>query len=95
VATYALYGLHVVPFRSALQETFYGSIFGFVAGAVAAVVATRFEPRKSDRELRGLVYGLEIRDMDEGPQPWFRQPMIMGIAIVVISALLYVVLELI
>jgi SSS family solute:Na+ symporter len=93
VATYALYGLGIVPFRSALQETFYGSIFGFVAGAVAAVVVTSFEPRKSDRELRGLVHGLEIRDMDEGPQPWFRRPVIMGVAVVVISALLYVGLE--
>jgi solute:Na+ symporter, SSS family len=95
VATYLLYSLHVIPFRSALAETFYGSIFGFVAGAVAMVVATRFEPGKSDEELRGLVYGLEIRDMDEGPQPWFRRPMIMGVAIVVISALLYVGLEVI
>src|SRR3954469_17778592 len=93
VATYALYGLGIVPFRSALQETFYGSIFGFVAGAVAAVVVTSFEPRKSDRELRGLVHGLEIRDMDEGPLPWFRRPVIMGVGVVVISALLYVGLE--
>jgi len=57
------------------------------------VVVTSFEPRKSDRELRGLVHGLEIRDMDEGPQPWFRRPVIMGVAVVVISALLYVGLE--
>jgi len=93
VATYALYAVHVVPFRSALSETFYGSLFGFVAGAVAAVVATRFEPRKSDAELRGLVYGLEIDDEDEAPQRWFRRPVIMGVGVLVISALLYVMLE--
>jgi len=93
VATYPLYAVHVVPFRSALSETFYGSLFGFVAGAVAAVVATRFEPRKSDAELRGLVYGLEIDDEDEAPQRWFRRPVIMGVGVLVISALLYVMLE--
>ncbi len=94
VATYVLYNQGVIPFRSALQETFYGSIFAFVAGSIAAVVATRFEPRKSDEELRGLVYGLEIRDPDEAPQPWYRQPLPMGIGVVVLSILLYVGLEL-
>jgi len=95
VGTYVLYSVHVMPFRSALQETFYGSIFGFVAGAIAAVIASRFEPRKSDQELHGLVHGLEIRDMDEGPQPWFRRPLPMGIGVVAIGALLYVGLELV
>jgi SSS family solute:Na+ symporter len=94
VGTYVLYNQGVIPFRSALQETFYGSIFAFVAGSVAAVVATRFEPRKSDEELRGLVHGLEIRDPNEAEQPWFRQPLPMGIGVVVLSILLYVGLEL-
>jgi len=94
VATYVLYGVGVIPFRSPLQETFYGSIFAFVAGSIAAVVATRFEPGKSDEELRGLVHGLEIHDTREERQPWFRQPLPMGIGVVVLSALLYVGLEL-
>src|SRR4051794_16374074 len=94
VGAYVLYNQGVIPFRSALQETFYGSIFAFVAGSVAAVVATRFEPRKSDEELRGLVHGLEIRDTSAAEQPWFRQPLPMGIGVVVLSILLYVGLEL-
>jgi solute:Na+ symporter, SSS family len=94
VAVYALYGVGVIPFRSPLQETFYGSILAFVAGSIAAVVATRFEPPKSDEELRGLVYGLEIHDVREERQPWFRQPVPMGIGVIVLSVLLYVGLEL-
>jgi solute:Na+ symporter, SSS family len=94
VATYFLYSGDVIPFRSALQETFYGSIFAFIAGAVAAVVATRFEPRKTDEDLQGLVYGLEIQDEDEQPQPWFRRPLPMGLGVLVLSVLLYVALEL-
>ena len=94
VATYVLYNQGVIPFRSALQETFYGSIFAFVAGSIAAALATRFEPRKSDEELRGLVYGLEIRDPNEALEPWYRQPLPMGIGVVVLSILLYVGLEL-
>jgi SSS family solute:Na+ symporter len=94
VATYVLYSRGVIPFRSALQETFYGSIFAFIAGSLAAVVATRFEPRKSDEELQGLVYGMENRDMSEEHQAWFRQPLPMGIGVIVLSLLLYVGLEL-
>jgi len=94
VATYFLYNRGVIPFRSALQETFYGSIFAFIAGSVAAVVATAFEPRKPDEDLRGLVYGMEIRDEDEQPQRWFRQPLPMGLGVLGLSVLLYVGLEL-
>src|SRR4051794_28651810 len=94
VLTYVLYNRGVIPFRSPLQETFYGSIFAFVAGSVAAVVATMFEPRKPDEDLQGLVYGMENRDEDEQPQPWFRQPLPMGVGVLVLSVLLYVGLEL-
>ena len=94
VATYGLYSRGVIPFRSDLEETFYGSIFAFIAGSIAAVVATLMEPRKSDEELRGLVYGLEIRDIHQGRQAWFRRPLPMGIGVVALSALLYVGLEL-
>jgi SSS family solute:Na+ symporter len=94
VATYVLYNRGVLPFRSALQETFYGSIFAFIAGSVAAVVATVFEPRKPDEDLQGLVYGMENRDEDEQAQRWFRQPLPMGLGVLVLSVLLYVGLEL-
>jgi SSS family solute:Na+ symporter len=94
VATYVLYSRGVIPFRSALQETFYGSIFAFIAGSLAAVVATQFEPRKSDEELHGLVYGMEIRDASEQRQAWFRRPLPMGSGVIALSLLLYVGLEL-
>lgn len=94
VATYTLYKLGVIPFSSDLQESFYGSIFAFVAGSIAVVVVSRREPRRTDDELKGLVYGMEIRDMDEGHQPVFRRPVPMGIGVLVLSALLYVGVEL-
>src|SRR4051794_352318 len=90
VGTYVLYNRGVIPFRSPLQETFYGSIFAFIAGSIAAIVATQFEPRKPDEELQGLVHGMEIRDTDAGPQRWFRRPLPMGSGVIVLSVLLYV-----
>ena len=94
VGTYVLYSVKVIPFRSDLQETFYGSIAAFVAGSAAALIATSREPRKSDDELRGLVYGLELDSMDAPPKQWYRQPKPMGLAAIVLSFLLYVGLEL-
>jgi solute:Na+ symporter, SSS family len=94
VAIYVLYNRGVIPFRSPLAETFYGSILAFIAGAIAMVVTSRFEPRKPDEDLQGLVYGLEIRDTTEERHPWFRRPVPMGSGVVVLSVLLYVGLEL-
>jgi len=94
VSVYVLYRIGVLPFSSDLQETFYGSILAFVAGSVAAVVVSLREQPCTDEELRGLVYGMEIRDMEEGVQPWFRRPVPMGSGVIVMSALLYVGVEL-
>ena len=94
VGIYVLYSVGVIPFRSDLQETFYASIAAFVAGSVAALIATSREPRKSDEELRGLVYGLELDSMDEPPKQWYRQPVPMGVGAIVLAFLLYVGLEL-
>jgi SSS family solute:Na+ symporter len=94
VGTYILYTAGLLPFRSDLQETFYASIAAFILGSIAAVIVTLREPQKSDAELRGLVYGMEIDTMDEPPKQWYRQPKPMGLAVLVLSFLLYVGLEL-
>lgn len=93
VTTYVLYQQDLLPFRSDLQETYYGSIAAFVLGGIAAVVVTTREPQKSDAELRGLVYGMEIDSMDAAPRHWYSQPKPMGLAVIVLSFLLYVGLE--
>jgi SSS family solute:Na+ symporter len=84
----------ILPWTSDLQSSFYGSILAFIAGSIAAVLVSRTEERKTDEELRGLVYGMEIRDMHEGRQPIYRQPVPMGIGVLLLSALLYVAVEL-
>jgi SSS family solute:Na+ symporter len=90
VAVYALYKLDVLQFRSDLQETMWGSIAAFAAGAIAMVLASLREPRKTDEELHGLVYGMEIRDAsDTAARPWYRSPVILGIGVLVLNAALY------
>ncbi|HYM52579.1 MAG TPA: hypothetical protein VEW45_03735 [Candidatus Dormibacteraeota bacterium] len=89
VTVYAGYKLDIFSFRSDLHESFWGSIIAFAAGATAMVVVSLREQPKPDSELRGLVYGMEIRDMHEGRQPIYRRPVPTGLGIVVISLLLY------
>ena len=90
VAVYALYKLDVLSFRSDLQETMWGSIAAFAVGAIAMVLASLREPRKTDEELHGLVYGMEIRDAsDTAARPWYRSPVILGLGVLVLNAGLY------
>ncbi len=94
VANYVLYLADILTWSSDLQSSFYGSILAFVAGSAAAVIVTLRESPKTDDELRGLVRGLEIERLEEGRQPFYRRPVPMGIGVLVLSALLYVGVEL-
>ena len=90
VVVYALYKTGMLHFRSDLHETMWGSIVAFAAGAVAMALASLREPRKTDEELHGLVYGMEIRDASEAvAYPWYRSPVALGLGVLVINAILY------
>jgi SSS family solute:Na+ symporter len=90
VTVYALYRWGKLDFRSDLHETMWGSIVAFAAGAIAMVLASLREPRKSDEELHGLVYGMEIRDASEAlAYPWYRSPVALGVGVLVVCAALY------
>jgi SSS family solute:Na+ symporter len=95
VSIYALYKAGALTFRSDLHETMWGSIIAFAAGAVAMVLASLREPRKSDDELHGLVYGMEIRDASEAiAYPWYRSPVALGVGVLIVCAVLYVLVAL-
>jgi SSS family solute:Na+ symporter len=90
IFVYVLYRLGTLEFRSDLHETMWGSIIAFAAGAVAMVVASLREPRKTDEELHGLVYGMEIRDASEAvAYPWYRTPVALGAGVLVLVIALY------
>ncbi|AVT34649.1 Na+/galactose cotransporter [Plantactinospora sp. BC1] len=93
LATYLLYQAGVLPFDSDLEESFWGAGVAFVLVAIVAVVVTPLTARKSDDELRGLVYGLAGTDGRQallgGDARWYRSPLLLGGIAVVLSALLY------
>ncbi|GAB3680668.1 sodium:solute symporter family protein [Angustibacter aerolatus] len=93
VGTYALYKTDHLSFRSDLQESYWGSIAAFVAGALAMVIVSVRGQRKTDEQLKGLVWGMAIREMDtstDGVAVW-KRPVPLGIGIVVISLSMYFV----
>jgi SSS family solute:Na+ symporter len=95
VVVYALYKAGTLTFRSDLHETMWGSIVAFTVGAIAMVLASLREQRKSDEELHGLVFGMEIRDASEAiGYPWYRSPVVLGIGVLVVCAVLYVLVAL-
>ncbi|HET7475294.1 MAG TPA: sodium:solute symporter family protein [Dermatophilaceae bacterium] len=91
VTVYFLYQADVLRYRSDLQETMWGSIFAFSAGAVAMVVVSLREPRKTDAELHGLVYGMEIHDASDAVRyAWYRSPIVLGVGVLLVNVALYV-----
>ena len=89
--TWVLYKEHVLSFRSDLHETQWGAIAGFVAGLIAIVIATRFDTPKPLAELKGLVLGLQQRDVQTTARvAWYKSPVLIGAGALVLCALLYV-----
>jgi SSS family solute:Na+ symporter len=91
VIVYALYKQGVLSFRSDLHETMWGSICAFAVGAVSMVIASMLEQPKTNEELHGLVYGMEIKDRSEvGKYSWYRSPFVLGMGVLALNAALYV-----
>jgi SSS family solute:Na+ symporter len=94
IAVYFAYKGGMVDFRSDIHESMWGSMIAFVLGAIAMVAVSMRERPKTEAELHGLCYGLEIRDeSDEARYPWHKSPVVLGLGVVVLSLLAYVVVE--
>ena len=80
----------IIPFGSALAQTFYGAMVAFIADAVVTVVVTLFTTPKPVSELQGLVYGManEAESGDASESAWFRSPKVVGVAVLGLTAFL-------
>jgi len=71
-----------------------GSIAAFAAGVAAVVTASLRERPKTDEELHGLVYGMEIRDASETMRySWYRSPVVPGMGVLQICLILYIIVS--
>jgi SSS family solute:Na+ symporter len=93
VIMYVLYKAGLLPiFRSEIHETLWSAFIAFAAGAIALVATTIGQPRKSDEELHGLVYGMAIQDtQDTRRHPWYNSPVPLGAILLVLCVVAYLV----
>jgi SSS family solute:Na+ symporter len=93
ISTYVLYRAGALHFGSDLDESFWGAGIAFVTVTIVSVIVTLFTPPKPVSELRGLVYGVDkidlTADMDAADRAWYRNPVVLGGAALVLAAALY------
>jgi SSS family solute:Na+ symporter len=76
-------------FASSMAQNFWMAIFAFTgcfAGTLVISLATR--PNRSDADLRGLVYSLTPKIVEDGRAPWYARPGPLGAAALGVSILL-------
>src|SRR6266498_2098831 len=78
--------LHAYPSEMALN--FWTALFAWTGCFITTIVVSLLTKRtKTDDELRGLVYSLTPR-VEEESMPWYKRPVALGVAVLVVSAIL-------
>jgi SSS family solute:Na+ symporter len=94
LATWILYKLDVISFKTDLEETFWGSGVAFVVAAVLAVGVSMATSPKSEEDLQGLVRGVGATNLRAGElvgdRTWYRNPLVLGGIALTLSVLLYI-----
>jgi len=81
--------LHIYPSEMALN--FWTAIFAWTGCFVTTIIVSLLTKRtKTDDELRGLVHSLTPR-IEEGHMAWWKRPVTLGVAVLVVSAILNVI----
>jgi SSS family solute:Na+ symporter len=94
LATYILYKMDILTFKTDLEETFWGSGVAFAVSAVLAVGVSMATSPKTEDDLQGLVRGVGATDLSAGElvgdSTWYRNPILLGGIALTLSALLYI-----
>ena len=81
--------LHTYP--SEMAQNFWAAIYAWTACFLATMLislATR--RKKTDEELKGLVYSLTPREVEHGV-PWYKQPATLGVVVLVMAVILNII----
>ena len=78
-------------YPSEMAQNFWTAIDAFTVCFVVTIVASLITKPREERELVGLVYSLTERPRDE-QLPWYRRPAILGVVVLVATALLNMIL---
>lgn len=81
--------MHAYP--SEMAQTFWAAIIAWTTCFVVTIlISVLTKQRKSDEELRGLVYSLTPKVHEEGV-PWFKRPLAIGLVILAVAVVLNVI----
>jgi SSS family solute:Na+ symporter len=87
-----LYSKHTIDLGSAIASTWWQAVIAFAADAIVLVVVSLFTQPKPESELRGLVWGLERKDVVSdaiaGDEAWYRSPWLLGMGALVLVVIL-------
>jgi SSS family solute:Na+ symporter len=83
---------------SSQAGSFLGASAAFVVGCLVAFGVSQFTPPKTDEELSGLTWATSTREQRghggaaaTAGLGWYRNPMIMGMAVLVLTLVLYII----
>ncbi len=81
--------IHTYP--SEMAQNFWTAIFAWTTCFVATIIISMITARKkSDDELKGLVYSLTPRIKEEGI-PWYKQPWVLGVIVLAAAVILNII----
>jgi SSS family solute:Na+ symporter len=85
--------LDIFSFGSDLDESFWGAGAAFVVDAIVSVAVTLFTTPRAVRDLRGLVWGMAVRNPDDALETgsWWQSPGLLGGLALALGAALTVV----
>lgn len=90
IANYVLYERGVIHYGSVMEMDFMGGTLGFGTNAFVAWIVSLAGRRRSDEELKGLVYGLRERVAKSGGS-WFRRPIALAITVALLTLVLNII----
>jgi solute:Na+ symporter, SSS family len=80
--------VHTYP--SEMAQNFWAAIFAWTTCFAATIVVSLFTRPRQEQELVGLVYSLTPRP-EEGQRAWYLRPMTLGVAVLILTAILNVI----
>ncbi|MFL5808127.1 MAG: sodium:solute symporter family protein [Flavisolibacter sp.] len=81
---------NVHQFYSGTSQAFNIAGIAFIVCFIVTVLISLFTPRKSDDELRGLVYSLTPRQQDRA-KVWYKNPLWLGVLVLIATVILNIV----
>jgi SSS family solute:Na+ symporter len=95
IVTHNLGSNGVIDLGTAQSQNFWQAIAAFAVDAIVTVGVSLVTTRKTDDELRGLVWGLEREEEDDdfvrGDDAWYRKPWLLGAGALILVAILNII----